>query len=150
MKNLLAPPAAETLALRMLRPRLRSAATVSRSSPSLSPNLRVTTVAKESEVLSMTTSGVGTAEAEVEEGASVAGVALQGREKRKRKRERERKRKVFWGRYRTRGKRGSVGDLERRGVEKKNGSWISRCLRSLFALSVGSEHTSISAPSAWD
>ena len=76
MKNLFAPRSAETLALLMLRPRFCSAATVSSSSPSLSPNLTVTTVAKESEVLSMTTSGVGTAEAEAEEGASVAGVAL--------------------------------------------------------------------------
>ena len=150
MKNVFAPSAVDTLAFLMLSPRLRSAAVVSSSSPSLPPYLTVTTVAKESEVLSMTTTGVGTADAAGEEGATVAGVALQGREKRKRKRERERKRKVFWGRVRTRGKRGSVGDLERRGVEKKNGSWISRCLRSLFALSVGSEHTSISAPSAWD
>lgn len=76
MKNLFVPSATDTFALRMLSPRLRSAATVSSSSPNLSPNLRVTTVAKESEVLSMTTSGVGTAEAEAEEGASVAGVAL--------------------------------------------------------------------------
>ena len=76
MKNLFAPPAAETLALLMLSPRLRKAATVSSSSPSLSPNLTVTTVANESEVLSMTTSGVGTEEEGAAEGASVAGVAL--------------------------------------------------------------------------
>ena len=76
MKNLFSFSAAETFALRMLSPKLRKAATVSSSSPKRSPKRTVTTVANESEVLSMTTSGVGTAGGHAEEGASVAGVAL--------------------------------------------------------------------------
>ena len=88
MKNVFAPSAVDTLAFLMLSPRLRSAAVVSSSSPSLPPYLTVTTVAKESEVLSMTTTGVGTADAAVEEGASVAGVAALGGRGREREGER--------------------------------------------------------------